>query len=96
MARTNTTNAVTNKDLDAMIEKLFAGEQLPEQPSVGFGTKVANFFGNRVADSGEPIAELRAGFTAAGLNYQVAKEAALERQKQRTKARIAAYLASKS
>lgn len=95
MAAKNTTAAPAT-DLDALIDRMFAGEQMPETDSVGFGTKVAAFFGDRVADSGDPLAEITQGFKAAGLNYQVAKEAALERQKQRTKARIEAYLASKA
>ena len=86
---------VTPVNLDDLVDRLYAGQKVEQLPSdgVGFGSKVASFFGDRVADSGDVVAELGAGFTAAGRNYDVAREAALERQKLRTKRRIADYLA---
>jgi len=96
MARTNTTaSTVTPTNLDELVDRLYAGQKVEQLPSdgVGFGSKVASFFGDRVADSGDIAAELGAGFVAAGRNYSVAHEAALERQKLRTKRRISDYLA---
>jgi len=95
MARTQ--NAATERpiNLDELVDRLYAGQKVEQLPNgIGFGSKVAGFFGDRIADSGDSIAEISAGFTAAGKNYAISTEAALERQKRRSKRRIAEYLAA--
>ncbi len=54
-------------------------------------SRVTSFFGDRIADTGDSLAELAAGFRAAGRNYVVAKEQAEHRQALRTADRILAY-----
>ena len=89
MARTTTKPASTNVDVDALVERLFAGER---SANVGIGTRIAGFFGNRIADSGDLVAEVSAGFKAAGANYAISKETAYQRQMARTKERVRRYL----
>lgn len=86
MARTNTTTApaITKEDLVAQI---LAGS--PSSSSgLTIGQRVAAFAGNRIADTGDSLAEVAAGFSAAGRNYSVAKQAAELRQAERTAERI--------
>ena len=92
MARTTNskTVATTNEvDVDALVERLFAGER---SSNVGIATRIAGFFGNRIADSGDLVAEVSAGFKAAGANYAISKETAYQRQMNRTKERVKRYL----
>ena len=47
---------------------------------------------NRVADAGNGVAEIAAGFGAAAQNYAVHREAARQRQAARTAAKVAALV----
>lgn len=47
---------------------------------------------NRIADAGDGIAELSAGFTAAADNFSIARESAIVRQKRRTSEKLAALV----
>ena len=64
------------------------------KPSVEktLGVSINEFVANRIADSGDGIAELSAGFSAAGRNFKVARKAALVRQEQRTAGKVAALV----
>lgn len=90
MARTTTTPAKSTDDIRAELVAQILNAK--PQPAAGtIGQRIAGFFGNRIADTGDTVAELAAGFTAAGRNYVVAKQSAELRQAQRTADRILAY-----
>lgn len=92
---TKTKPRITDAQLNELVDRAFAGTPITdgEDHPVGLARRAFGAVGNSVADSGDLFAELGAGFKAAAFNYGVAKNAALERQKQRTKARLAAYVA---
>ena len=81
-------------DIDALVEKMYSGAA-PEvaAPKVGLIRRTFEVTGNVVADSGDMLSEIGAGFTAAKHNYRVQREVALERQKARTKQRLLALMA---
>ena len=89
MARTAQQSAKPALDIDALVEKMYSGAA-PEvaAPKVGLIRRTFEVTGNVVADSGDMFSEIGAGFTAAKHNYRVQREVALERQKERTKARL--------
>lgn len=80
--------ATAARDINALVESLYAGvtEQQPAGP--GLIRRLFEVTGNVVADSGDMFAELGAGFKAANRNYHVQRTVALDRQKERTKARL--------
>lgn len=70
---------------------LGAKPNTPSSSGRTFGQIVAGFVGDRVADTGDSLAEITAGFSAAGRNYVVAKQTAEARQARRTAERLLAY-----
>ena len=63
-------------------------------PSVTPTASVAinKFLANRIADSGDGLAEISAGFSAAATNFKVSRQAAIVRQNQRTAQKVAALV----
>ena len=77
------------------------GKQIAEQIMSGLTRKTNNLSftdrllqaaSNKIADAGNGIAELSAGFTAAGDNFTIARESAIVRQKRRTAEKLSALV----
>lgn len=93
MARTNTATPATidrEAQIAELTAKILGAKAAPSGATLG--QRVAGFFGNVVADSGNSVAEVAAGFSAAGRNFVVAKELAEQRQARRTAERIYAAM----
>lgn len=91
MARTtNTTTTVSNRDQVAaeITQQLLATLNGPKS-GVSLTDRVIQYAADKVADAGNGIAELSAGFSAAAENFRVHRESAKLRQKQRTAEKIA-------
>lgn len=91
MARTtDTTAAPATLTREEEVQQLMA-QILNHQPQSSTGSltrKVFEFTGDRIAGAGDLLAEVTAGFSAAGRNYTVQKELAETRQARRTAERI--------
>lgn len=87
-----TTTSVSSRDQ--------LGQEIAQQILAGLGRKsgltmsqrLLQYGANRIADGGDGIAELAAGFTAAADNFAIARESAIVRQKRRTSEKLAALV----
>ena len=88
MSATNKTSAPTRDQLAQEIaNQIMSG--LGKSSSVSMTDRLFQYASNKIADSGNGIAELAAGFSAAADNFEIAKNAADVRQKQRTAQKVA-------
>lgn len=60
--------------------------------NISLTDRLIQYASDTIADAGNGIAELSAGFSAASDNFRVHRESALLRQRQRTAAKIAALV----
>ena len=60
--------------------------------SVSLTDRILQYTSDKIADAGNGVAELSAGFTAAGDNFRVHRESAKLRQRARTAEKIAALV----
>lgn len=93
MARTTTTTTTVDREAIAaeITQQLLATLNSPKA-TVSLTDRVIQYAADKVADAGNGIAELSAGFSAASDNFRVHRESALLRQKQRTAVKIAALV----
>ena len=88
----NAKTQITDRDtIAAEITAQLLGA-LNKPSGVSWTDRVLQYASDKVADAGNGVAELSAGFTAAADNFTVARESALLRQKQRTAEKVAALV----
>lgn len=99
MARTQNTAAASVASTELTREQL--GQQIAneilsglsrKQTGLTFTDRLLQYGSNKIADAGNGIAELSAGFTAAADNFSIARESAIVRQKRRTAEKLAALV----
>lgn len=85
------TNTASRDQIAAQIaEQLMASISKPS--GISLTDKLLQWSANKVADAGNGVAELAAGFGAAAQNYAVHREAARQRQAARTAGKVAALV----
>lgn len=88
MARTTTTTVDREAIAAEITQQLMATLNGPKS-GVSLTDRVIQYAADKVADAGNGVAELSAGFSAAADNFKVHRESALLRQRQRTAEKIA-------
>jgi hypothetical protein len=83
--------APSTRNIDELIDRLYANPTTGSSSS-GIIRKTFEVVGDTIADSGDLLAELRAGLSAGRRNYAVQKEIAIDRQKARTRERLSRLL----
>ena len=93
MARTTQQSAPVSRDQVAaeITQQLLEALNSPKS-SVSLTDRVLQYTSDKIADAGNGVAELSAGFTAAGDNFRVHRESAKLRQRARTAEKIAALV----
>lgn len=85
------TNTASRDQIAAQIaEQLMASISKPS--GISLTDKLLQWSANKVADAGNGVAEIAAGFGAAAQNYAVHREAARQRQAARTAGKVAALV----
>lgn len=93
-ATAKTTTTKTADQLRAEItEQLMAAIKAPKA-KISLTDRLLQYGADKIADAGNGVAELMAGFEAAGDNYSVHKEAARQRQAVRTARKIDGLVAA--
>lgn len=92
MARTTQQSAPVATDREVLAaeitQQLLASLNGPKS-GLSLTDRILQYTSDKVADAGNGVAELSAGFSAAADNFRVHRESALLRQKQRTAEKIA-------
>ena len=93
MARTTQQSAPVSRDQVAaeITQQLLEALNSPKT-GVSLTDRVLQYTSDKIADAGNGVAELSAGFTAAGDNFRVHRESAKLRQRARTAEKIAALV----
>lgn len=87
------TVTVSNRDkVAAEITQQLLEALNSKKPTVSLTDRLLQYASDKIADAGNGVAELSAGFSAASDNFRVHRESALLRQKQRTAVKIAALV----
>lgn len=88
--KTNTAATATTREQMAaeITQQLLASLNGPKS-GVSLTDRILQYASDKVADAGNGVAEISAGFSAAGDNFKVHRESALLRQRQRTADKIA-------
>ena len=91
-AKPNTTATTVSREEMAkqIADEIMSGLGKPSGST--FTDRVLQYTSNKIADAGNGVAEIVAGFSAASDNYEIAKNAAAVRQRQRTAAKVAALV----
>lgn len=93
MNKTKTNTVTVNREqLAAEITQQLLGALNSPKSGVSLTDRLLRIAADKIADAGNGIAELSAGFSAASDNFRVHRESALLRQKQRTAEKIAALV----
>lgn len=90
MSKVNTASVATQSRDDianAIAMEIMNGLGKPSGLSIS--DRVLQYGANKIADAGTGVAEIIGGFSAAADNYEIAKNAAMLRQKQRTALKVA-------
>lgn len=93
MATKTNTVTVSNRDQVAaeITQQLLEALNSPKS-TVSITDRVLQYTSDKIADAGNGVAELSAGFTAASENFRVHRESAKLRQRARTAEKIAALV----
>lgn len=94
MAATKSTASVATSDRDALGQQIAAQIMagLSRPSGLSLTDRLLQAASNKIADAGNGVAELSAGFSAASDNFTIARESALVRQKRRTAEKLAALV----
>lgn len=87
-----TTTTVDREAIAAEITQQLLATLNGPKSGVSLTDRIIQYAADKVADAGNGIAELSAGFTAASENFRVHRESAKLRQRQRTAEKIAALV----
>ena len=86
------TQVQTREELAQQIANQLMSSIRAPKASTSITDRLLQFGANTIADAGNGVAELMAGFEAASDNFAVHKEAARQRQAARTAAKVAALV----
>lgn len=89
MEHTTTTTTVDREQVAAEITRQLLATLNEPKAQVSFTDRLLQYAADKVADAGNGVAELAAGFSAASENFRVHRESAKLRQRQRTAEKVA-------